>query len=139
MKELTKRIREDEMAMSFEHVGTADNGFGVVDDWKVTIHGFGRELTAEHQGSVNDHERGENPKLEEVFYCIVHNALGVDVARDFLDWISEFTAPDEKISLRDFKKHRSAYEECVKVREDLKVFLGKEKFQKYLYDTDFDV
>lgn len=139
MKELTKRIREDEMEMSFEHVGTVDNGIGMVDNWRVTIHGFDRELTTEHQGSVNDRERGENPELEKVFYCVVHDALGVDVARDFLDWISEFTAPDEKISLRDFKKHRSVYEECVKVREDLKVFLGKEKFQKYLYDTDFDV
>lgn len=70
------------------------------------------------------------PTLAEVLDCLASDASGVDNARSFEDWASEYGYD------LDSRKAERTYQICKKQAQDLKALLGQDAYNQLLYDTE---
>jgi hypothetical protein len=78
------------------------------------------------QGSAHK----KSPTLAEVLDCLASDASGVDNARSFEDWASEYGYD------LDSRKAERTYQICKKQAQDLKALLGQDAYNQLLYDTE---
>lgn len=78
------------------------------------------------QGSAHK----KNPTLAEVLDCLASEASGVDNARSFEDWASEYGYD------LDSRKAERAYQICKKQAQELKALLGQDAYNQLLYSTE---
>ena len=78
------------------------------------------------QGSAHK----KNPTLAEVLNCLASEASGVDNARSFEDWASEYGYDT------DSRKAERTYQICKKQAQDLKALLGQDAYNQLLYSTE---
>jgi hypothetical protein len=78
------------------------------------------------QGSAHT----EAPTAEDVLDCLASDASSIENARSFEDWAGEMGYDT------DSRKHEKVYNACVKSRDDLREFLGKEAFESLLWETE---
>ena len=78
------------------------------------------------QGSAHK----KSPTLAEVLDCLASDASGVDNARSFEDWASEYGYDT------DSRKAERTYHICEKQAQDLKALLGQDAYNQLLYDTE---
>lgn len=70
------------------------------------------------------------PTLADVLDCLASDASGVDNARSFEDWASEYGYDT------DSRKAERTYHICEKQAQDLKALLGQDAYNQLLYDTE---
>ena len=73
--------------------------------------------------------KGE-PTAEEVLECLAADSAGIEYAGTFEDWAAEFGYD------QDSREAEKVYNACVKHAEKLRSFLGEEKYNELLYDTE---
>ena len=78
------------------------------------------------QGSAHK----KNPTLAEVLDCLASEASGVDNARSFEDWASEYGYDT------DSHKAECTYQICKKQAQELKALLGQDAYNQLLYSTE---
>ena len=78
------------------------------------------------QGSAHK----KNPTLAEVLDCLASEASGVDNARSFEDWASEYGYDT------DSRKAERTYQICKKQAQELKALLGQDAYNQLLYSTE---
>lgn len=78
------------------------------------------------QGSAHK----KSPTLAEVLDCLASDASGVDNARSFEDWASEYGYDT------DSRKAERTYHICEKQAQDLKALLGQDAYNQLLYSTE---
>ena len=78
------------------------------------------------QGSAHK----KNPTLAEVLDCLASEASGVDNARSFEDWASEYGYD------LDSRKAERTYQICKKQAQELKALLGQDAYNQLLYSTE---
>jgi len=78
------------------------------------------------QGSAHK----EPPTAADVLDCLAMDAAGVENAKDFEDWASEYGYDT------DSRKAERTYKICQQQAADLKEFLGDEAYQSLLWDTE---
>lgn len=70
------------------------------------------------------------PTLAEVLDCLASDASGVDNARSFEDWASEYGYDT------DSRKAERTYHICEKQAQDLKALLGQDAYDQLLHETE---
>mgnify|MGYP001769558210 CR=1 FL=1 len=95
--------------------------------YKVTLKCNGKQLTTYFSQGYGI--TGE-PKPEDVLNALASDSSGVENARSFEDWASEYGYDT------DSRKAEKIYNVCVKQSEKLKSFLGDDKYQDLLYNTE---
>ena len=70
------------------------------------------------------------PTLADVLDCLASDASGVDNARSFEDWASEYGYDT------DSRKAERTYHICEKQAQDLKALLGQDAYNQLLYGTE---
>ena len=70
------------------------------------------------------------PTLADVLDCLASDASGVDNARSFEDWASEYGYDT------DSRKAERTYHICEKQAQDLKALLGRDAYNQLLYGTE---
>ena len=78
------------------------------------------------QGSAHK----KNPTLAEVLDCLASEASGVDNARSFEEWASEYGYDT------DSRKAERTYQICKKQAQELKALLGQDAYNQLLYSTE---
>lgn len=78
------------------------------------------------QGSAHK----KSPTLAEVLDCLASDASGVDNARSFEDWASEYGYDT------DSRKTERTYQICKKQAQELKALLGQDAYNQLLYSTE---
>ena len=78
------------------------------------------------QGSAHK----KSPTLAEVLNCLASDASGVDNARSFEEWASEYGYD------LDSRKAERTYQICKKQAQDLKALLGQDAYNQLLYSTE---
>ena len=78
------------------------------------------------QGSAHK----KSPTLAEVLDCLASDASGVDNARSFEDWASEYGYDT------DSRKAERTYQICKKQAQELKALLGQDAYNQLLYSTE---
>jgi len=142
MTSLAERIAEWQITATAEpdYSYTGDDWDRGASHWRVTLsrpyvvdgnNGCARMVTEFHQGSTHT----EPPTVEDVMSCLLLDASGVDQARDFEDWASDYGYDT------DSRKAEKIYNDCRESAEDLDAFLydgGTDYMQTWLYETDND-
>lgn len=95
--------------------------------YKVTLKCNGKQLTTYFSQGYGI--TGE-PKPEDVLNALAFDSSGVENARSFEYWASEYGYDT------DSRKAEKIYNVCVKQSEKLKSFLGDDKYQDLLYNTE---
>jgi hypothetical protein len=70
------------------------------------------------------------PTLADVLDCLASDASGVDNARSFEDWASEYGYDT------DSRKAERTYQICKKQAQELKALLGQDAYNQLLYSTE---
>jgi len=70
------------------------------------------------------------PTLAEVLDCLASDAAGVDNAKDFEDWASEYGYDT------DSRKAERIYDVCKAQAQELKDLLGGKAYAQLLYETE---
>lgn len=70
------------------------------------------------------------PTLADVLDCLASDASGVDNARSFEDWASEYGYDT------DSRKAERTYQICKKQAQELKALLGQDAYNQLLYGTE---
>ena len=78
------------------------------------------------QGSAHK----KSPTLADVLACLASDASGVDNARSFEDWASEYGYDT------DSRKAEKTYNICVQQAQELKALLGQDVYDQLLYGTE---
>lgn len=95
--------------------------------YKVTLRMGKKQLTTYFsQGYAISGE----PKADDVLDCMASDAAGIENARSFEDWASEYGYDT------DSRKAEKIYNVCVTQAEKLKAFLGDTLYNNLLWDTE---
>lgn len=78
------------------------------------------------QGSAHENP----PTLAEVLDCLASDASGIENARSFEEWASEYGYDT------DSRKAERTYKICEKQARDLERFLGQDAYQQLLWNTE---
>jgi hypothetical protein len=70
------------------------------------------------------------PTVEDVLNCLASDSAGVENARSFEDWCSEYSYDT------DSRKAEKTFKVCEKQAEQLKNFLGDDLYSTMLWDTE---
>ena len=98
-------------------------------DCTITMVGRGhREPMTVYFSQGSAHKK--NPTLAEVLDCLASEASGVDNARSFEDWASEYGYDT------DSRKAERTYQICKKQAQELKALLGQDAYNQLLYSTE---
>lgn len=73
---------------------------------------------------------GKSPKVDSVLDCLASDAAGVENARNFEDWCSEYGYD------ADSRKAEKTFKTCEHQAKRLRSFLGEDLFQKLLWKTE---
>jgi len=127
---IRRYIVRERIRFSFEW----DNYPKIDSDWDasashyvVTLRKAGRRLTVHwHQGSGISHD----PRLDDVLDSLASDASGVENARDFEDWASDYGYDT------DSRKAEDIYRAVVKQTAGLKRLLGDEAYKALLWETE---
>ena len=106
------------------HMADSEN----MDHWRVTLTCNRRTFTLYFSKGRGHH--GAEPTADEVLDCLASDASGVDNARGFEDWASEYGYDT------DSRKAEKIYKQCGKQAEKLKNLLGPATYQELLYETE---
>lgn len=99
-----------------------------MDHWKVVLKAGKKQLTTYFSKGFG--HNGEEPSVEEVLDCLVSDASGYENARSFEEWASEY-GYDE-----DSRKAEKIYKAVERGSKKLLKFLGKEAYDKLLWNTE---
>jgi hypothetical protein len=72
------------------------------------------------------------PTLNDVLGSLAMDAAGIENARDFQDWASEYGYDT------DSRKAERTFKACQRISKKLHQFLGAEAYQALLFDTEND-
>ncbi len=132
MVTLSTRIHDDAIECDVSHdapeppasMGDARTLTG----YTVTLHLDGREMTTPiYMGAA--HVNG--PTALDVMQVLLSDASGVENARNFEEWASEFGLDT------DSREEESGYRAVLEQTEALRTFLG-ERYSAYLWETDHE-
>ncbi len=98
------------------------------DHWKCVLKGAGSQMTVYF--SMGYGHNGKPPKAADILDCLASDAAGVENARDFEDWASEYGYDT------DSRKAECTYHACEKSAAKLKRFLGESAYERLLWETE---
>lgn len=101
-----------------------------MDHWKVTILCANTEQQMELVFSMGKGHEGRKPELEDVLDCLASDAAGVENARSFEEWCSEY-GYDE-----DSRKAERTYNACSEQSQELQRILGDEAYNELLWECE---
>lgn len=144
MTTLTERIKADGIHIAASefvtrvpvngraYPGGPEQYYGDQCRWAVTIGGEFTEdtFTVMYHMSINDGSKKPD-NVAEIVHSVVMDSHAVDY--DFEEWCEEY---DFDV---DSRKAEKTYKACLDSARDLRNFLGDEKFEEYLHETEFDV
>lgn len=100
-----------------------------MDHWRCTLTCGGRRMVLTFSKGMGHH--GKPAELREVLSCIAMDTAGVENARDFADWCSEYGYDT------DSRKAERTYRQCTRQAASLKRLLGSTAaFESLLWQTD---
>lgn len=99
-----------------------------MDHWKVTIRHLKSRMTITFSQGYGHH--GAEPQLADVLDCLASDASGVENARSFEEWCSEYGFD------ADSRKAMSTYKACEREVARLKALLGDELYRQLLYGVE---
>lgn len=129
MKTLTTFVNENKIKMdvSWTDENKLNKEWKNANHYKVTLKYNVYQLTTYFsQGYGIDRE----PNAEDVLNCLASDSLGVDNARSFEEWAVEYGYDT------DSRKAEKIYKTCEKQAKKLESFLGTERYQELLYNTE---
>jgi hypothetical protein len=107
------------------HMEGADN----MDHWRCNLRCNGRRIAITF--SMGAGHNGREPQLAEVLDCIASDASGVENARSFDDWCSEYGYDT------DSRKAERIYATCTRQTASLKRLLGDDAaYEALLWNTE---
>lgn len=104
------------------------DGAADMDNWKCLIRAGHRQMTVYFSKGVGHH--GKEPDIYEVLDCLASDAAGIENARDFDDWCSEYGYDT------DSRKAERIYHTCQRQAASLRRLLGDDAYQALLWDTE---
>jgi hypothetical protein len=131
MKTLRQFIEENKIRMTAARVDRNPNMSDMPagsSHWKcVFFRGRSRMTVYFSMGPAHSRE----PEVADVLDCLASDASGIENARSFEDWASEYGYD------ADSRKAKKIYKACVKQSEKLKKFIGSDElYQSLLFDTE---
>ncbi len=118
------------------HVEYADNNPNMESDkewnrgashWKITLHCRGHQMTTYFsQGSAHTKE----PTAADLLDCLALDSSGIDNARSFEDWCSEYGYDT------DSRKAEKTFKVCERQAQKLKTFLPSGEYEMLLWHVE---
>jgi hypothetical protein len=99
-----------------------------MDHWRITLK-CGNDKMRLYFSKGYGH-KGAEPRLEEVLDCLASDACGIDNARNFKEWASEYGYST------DNRKAEKTYNTCKTQRDELERLLGPSLYAALLYETE---
>ncbi|MEN6623994.1 MAG: hypothetical protein ABFD50_20915 [Smithella sp.] len=129
MNTMTTFVNENKIKMDVEYAdeNKLNPGWKDANHYKVILKCNGKQLTTYFSQGYGI--TGE-PKPEDVLNALASDSSGVENARSFEDWASEYGYDT------DSRKAEKIYKVCEKQAKKLNSFLGYEKYQELLYNTE---
>jgi hypothetical protein len=130
MKTMQERIKENNIKISSEYVDSnphMNDPKWEANHYRVTLRFNRKQLTCYFSMGIG--LSGE-PTAEDVLNSLAADAAGVENARDFEDWCSEYGYDT------DSRKAEKTFKICQKQAKQLKAFLGDDLYQAFLFDTE---
>lgn len=101
---------------------------GAMDHWRVTLRRGKRRMTTHFSMGYAHH--GREPEVAEVLDCLASDAAGIENARDFSDWCSEYGYSD------DSRKAERIFKVCKEQARQLRRWLGDGPYDDLLWNTE---
>jgi hypothetical protein len=95
--------------------------------YKVKLRRAGKQLTTYFSMGI---ALSNEPSAEDVLDCLASDACGVENARSFEDWCSEYGYDT------DSRKAEKTFKLCTKQARQLRQFLGDDDYQTLLWKTE---
>lgn len=111
-----------------DHNSHMDDTSQRMDHWRCTIRAGRSRMSLVF--SMGSGHHGKEPELAEVLGCLAGEASGVENARDFADWCSEYGYGE------DSRKAERTYRACYKQAARLRSVLGDSAFETLLWGTE---
>lgn len=131
---LSQRIKADGITIATDMLGgMSDDGYRY--RWAVTLHRpDGRTFTL-----PDPYESNDTPTAFDVLDLVTGACNIIDQAADWREWQSEYVIAEPHTmewDERDKTHPESMYDQWVDINNTLRVFLGHQGHEDYLYDTD---
>ena len=126
-------VKENHISMTADWADWADSNPNMLDSenmdhWKCVLRHGNRSMTVYFSQGYG--HNGKAPKTASVLDCLASDAAGVDNARDFADWCSEYGYDT------DSRKAEKIFKTCEHQAKRLRSFLGGDEYKRLLYDTE---
>jgi hypothetical protein len=128
-KSLAEFIRQNKISLSAVYTdANALMNDTRMDHWKCVFRSGKRRMTVTF--SKGPGHNGAEPTAEEVLDCLASDASGVQNARSFDDWCSEYGYDT------DSRKAEKIYKACVRQSAELLNLLGQTGYDTLLWNTE---
>jgi hypothetical protein len=101
-----------------------------MDNWRVRLRSRNTGRTMRLYYSKGVGHNGAKPETDEVLDCLAMDASGIDNARGFEDWCSEYGYDT------DSRSAEKTYKVCIRQAERLRGFLGDDGYRVLLEDIE---
>lgn len=139
MQTLREFITQQGLRMTAERVdtnpGMDEESARRMDHWRCLILAprpgkVGRRKSFSVHFSQGFGHNGKEPKLSSVLDCLASDASGLENARDFEDWASEYGYDT------DSRKAEKTFRTIQRQAARLKAFLGEDAYKSLLWNTE---
>jgi hypothetical protein len=123
-------IRANRISMTAErwHENPSMLDSANMDHWKCALRSGNKRMTVYF--SMGYGHNGKAPKVADVLDCLSSDASGIENARSFEDWCSEYGYDT------DSRKAEKTFKTCEHQAKRLSNFLGSDAFQTLLWHTE---
>ena len=104
-------------------------GSGYMDHWRVTLRRPDTEQRLTVYFSMGSGHHGKEPDAAGVLDCLASDSAGIENARDFEDWCSDYGYDT------DSRKAHKTWTACQRQADHLKAFMGTQ-YQALLFETE---
>jgi len=129
MKTIPQFVKENKIRINVEYADTNKNApdWKNANHYKVTLKKGNKQLSTYFSQGYGI---TEEPTAEDVLNCLGSDSAGIENARSFEDWASEYGYDT------DSRKAERLFHICEKQADKLKNFLGDTLYNELLFNTD---